>query len=108
MSGYCEDCGNTQCLCAEIAADEAKTGSELAAPAGSEARIKELETEVKRLKQYEARLNWLHTGGGQTDCDPEGYEWGVARVKFDAHGQVTSVLWTDSDHKDVEAEMERT
>lgn len=23
MSGYCQDCGNTQCLCDEIAADEA-------------------------------------------------------------------------------------
>jgi len=24
MIGYCQDCGNTQCLCTEIAADEAK------------------------------------------------------------------------------------
>jgi DNA-directed RNA polymerase subunit RPC12/RpoP len=23
MSGYCPDCGNTQCLCKEVAADEA-------------------------------------------------------------------------------------
>ena len=35
MSGYCQDCGNTQCLCTEMAADEAKAESSFAAPHGS-------------------------------------------------------------------------
>ncbi|MBF0098697.1 MAG: hypothetical protein HQM05_15335 [Magnetococcales bacterium] len=66
----------------------------------------ELETEVRELRKYRARMDWLHTGGA--DRDAEGYEWGVARVKFNAHGQPVSVLWTDSDHRDLDAEMERT
>lgn len=32
MSGYCPDCGNTQCLCNEIAAYEAKVESSFARP----------------------------------------------------------------------------
>ena len=78
-----------------------------ASASGSAARIEELEAEVKRLRKYEQRLNWLHQGGGETDRDAEGYEWGVARIKFDAHGQVTGALWTNSDHSDLDAEMER-
>jgi len=35
MSGYCEDCGNTQCICDEVEVENAKTPSELAAPNGS-------------------------------------------------------------------------
>jgi hypothetical protein len=32
MSGYCPDCGNTQCLCKEVAAGEARAESSFAAP----------------------------------------------------------------------------
>lgn len=35
MSGYCPDCGNTQCLCKEVAADEARAQSSFAASTGS-------------------------------------------------------------------------
>lgn len=52
----------------------------------------------------EMRLKWLHTGG---DKDPEGYEWGVFRVKWDAQGQPVSVLQTNSDLSDLNAEMRR-
>lgn len=67
-----------------------------------------LEAEMHELRKYKARMDWLHAGGGEDDRDAEGYEWGVARVKFNAHGQPASVLWTSSDHHDLDAEMERT
>ena len=60
---------------------------------------------IKVLERWRRRLEWLHEG---CDKDAEGYEWGVARVKFDEHGKVASFLWTDSDHKDLDAEIERT
>ncbi len=64
----------------------------------------DLESVVKDLAVYKARLDWLHVGSGK---DPEGYEWGVARIKHDVNGQVSSSLWTFSDHSDLDAEMAR-
>lgn len=60
---------------------------------------------IQQLEVYKKRLDWLHEGSGIKDSD--GYEWGVARVKFDEHGQVVAVLWTDSDSADLDAEMKK-
>jgi hypothetical protein len=58
---------------------------------------------IETVNVYKRRMEWLHQGGG---TDPEGYEWGVARVKF-VNGNPVSVLWTLSDHSDLDAEMAR-
>jgi hypothetical protein len=50
------------------------------------------------------RIRWLHTGGTR---DPEGYEWGVFRVKWNAQGQPVSVLHTLSDLSDLDADIRR-
>lgn len=63
-------------------------------------------SELQDLMRFRERLEWLHSGSGI--ADPEGYEWGVARVKFNQHGQVTDALWTNSDHSDLDAEMARS
>ena len=47
------------------------------------------------------RLAFLHS----TNKDAEGYEYGVARVRFDAEGRRSSCLWTFSDHSDLDALM---
>lgn len=49
-------------------------------------------------------LEWLHTG---CEKDPEGYEWGIYRVKNGTNGQPISVLHTLSDLSDLRAEMSR-
>ena len=67
--------------------------------------LSDLLDRIKVLERWRRRLEWLHDG---CEKDSEGYEWGVARVKFDEHGKVASFLWTDSDHKDLDAEIERT
>jgi len=59
MSGYCPDCGNTQCLCKEVAADEARAQSSFAAPAGSATGYKsvcELAADNPNLSEYLAQL----------------------------------------------------
>ncbi len=63
-------------------------------------RLAELETAEQRLK-------WLHTCGieGQSDKDPEGYEWGIYRVKWDEHGKLVDVQQTFSDMSDLDAAM---
>jgi len=59
----------------------------------------------KELHKNEARLKWLHDcSTGQTD--PEGYEWGIYRVKWE-NGQAVSVMQTNSDLSDLDAEMVR-
>lgn len=59
----------------------------------------------KELHKNEARLKWLHDcSAGQTD--PEGYEWGIYRVKWE-NGQAVSVMQTNSDLSDLDAEMAR-
>lgn len=63
---------------------------------------------VRELQKYKDRMDWLHSGGGSNDTDEEGYEWGVARVKFNQFGDVVSVQWTASDHSDLDKEMART
>ena len=51
------------------------------------------------------RLHWLHDcSTGQTD--PEGYEWGIYRVKW-VDGRAVDVKATNSDFSDLDAEMER-
>ncbi|GEM_PF-5612819 len=59
----------------------------------------------KELHKNEARLKWLHDcSTGQTD--PEGYEWGIYRVKWE-NGKAVSVMQTNSDLSDLDAEMAR-
>ena len=65
-------------------------------------------SELQELLRFKERLEWLHQGGGKHDCDAEGYEWGVARLKFNEHGQFVNALWTNSDHRDLDAEMARS
>lgn len=65
-----------------------------------------LQQRCRELEKYKARMDWLHTNTGD-DKDVEGFEWGVARIKFNEHGQVVSALWTCSDHSDLDAEMSR-
>lgn len=60
---------------------------------------------LEASQKNEARLHWLHDcSTGQTD--PEGYEWGIWRVKME-NGKAVSVRATLSDMSDLDAEMER-
>ncbi len=65
--------------------------------------IKEANLELNKLLLFKARLDWLHTGSGIVDAD--GYEWGVARIKFNEQGQMVDAQWTLSDHSDLDLEM---
>lgn len=58
--------------------------------------------EVRELRAYRERMEWLHRGN---DKDAEGFEWGVFRVKWDAQGQPVSVLHTLTDLTDLDAAM---
>ena len=69
-----------------------------------EERLEQAEVSIADLRKYKERMDWLHTSGGK---DPEGYEWGVARIKHNEHGQLVSAWWTDSNHADLDAEIER-
>jgi hypothetical protein len=53
------------------------------------------------------RLKWLHTCNvpGQAVQDAEGWEWGVAKLKFDKHGQMLDAQWGLSDSSDIDALM---
>ncbi len=56
-----------------------------------------------KLHRNADRLKWLHDcTTGQTDKD--GYEWGIYRVKWE-NGQAVSVMQTNSDFSDLDAEM---
>jgi len=50
------------------------------------------------------RLTWLHNGG---EKDPEGFEWGIFRVRWNAQGRPAEVFQTLSDMSDLDAEMAR-
>lgn len=54
---------------------------------------------------YEKRLHWLHEYRSGVN-DPEGYEWGIYRVKWH-NGKAVSVLQTNSDFSDLDAEISR-
>jgi len=59
----------------------------------------------RELNRLQSRLRWLHDcSTGQTD--PEGYEWGIYRVKWE-NGKAVSVMQTLSDLSDLDAEMAR-
>jgi hypothetical protein len=62
----------------------------------------DLLSEVRELRAYRDRMEWLHRGN---DRDAEGYEWGIFRVKWDEHGQPASVLHTNTDLRDLDAAM---
>lgn len=65
----------------------------------------ELLRRVTEGAKDKARLHWLHDcSTGQADL--EGYEWGIYRVKWQG-GQLMSVLQTNSDFSDLDAEMAR-
>jgi len=52
-------------------------------------------------QKYERWLGFLH----KPNKDAEGFEWGIARVKFE-DGK-TIALWTNQDHSDLDVEIER-
>lgn len=83
-----------------------KAEAELAeAKKWSDAKTKlgdDLVCEVRELRAYRERMEWLHRGN---DKDAEGFEWGVFRVKWDAQGQPVSVLHTLTDLTDLDAAM---
>lgn len=54
---------------------------------------------VARERDNATRLEALHS----KLIDDEGYEWGIARIKWDEHGNLKSALWTASDHSDLDA-----
>lgn len=58
-----------------------------------------LRYELAAAKVDAERLAWLH----KTNKTSDGYEWGVAAVKFNEHGAPVSVLWGASDHSDIDA-----
>lgn len=51
------------------------------------------------------RLTWLHDYSMGAN-DPEGYEWGIYRVKWH-NGKAINVLQTNSDFSDLDAEIAR-
>ncbi len=67
--------------------------------------MRTLKAEVMELRKWKHRMEWLHANAGAKDS--EGYEWGVARVKWNEQGQPESVLWTLSDCSDLDAEIEK-
>jgi hypothetical protein len=51
------------------------------------------------------RLEWLHSSeSGNVD----GWEWGIYRVRYDAHGQPVEMLQTFSDFSDLDAAIEKS
>lgn len=60
--------------------------------------------ELEEIMKCALRLRWLHTGG---ERDAEGFEWGVFRVKWDAHGRPSQVWQTNSDFSDLDEEIRR-
>lgn len=63
-----------------------------------------LKKQIAELTRYKDRLEWLHSEGGP---DPEGYTWGVFRVKWNDEGKLVDVWHTYSDFSDLDAEMSR-
>jgi hypothetical protein len=54
--------------------------------------------------QNALRMAFLHS----TNKDADGYEYGVAKVKFSPSGQIESFLWALSDHSDIDAAIRAT
>lgn len=54
------------------------------------------------LKEERERFEFLHS----TNCDAEGWEWGVARIHVNQYGEA-EYLWGLSDHSDIDAEIQR-
>ena len=50
-------------------------------------------------KLSEERIAFLHS----TNKDADGYEFGIAKVKFDATGKIESFLWGLGDNSDIDA-----
>lgn len=90
----------------ELTGKKDRAEAELAeAKKWSDAKTKlgdDLLCEVRELRAYRERMEWLHRGN---DKDAEGFEWGVFRVKWDAQGQPVSVLHTLTDLTDLDAAM---
>lgn len=69
-------------------------------------KFRERDAEITaKLGRANARLGFLHDCSRGT-TDPEGYEWGIYRVKW-KDGKAVDVLQTLSDFSDLDAEMER-
>lgn len=72
--------------------------SAIAGVLGGAVHKSEPSTTVNAVSDAE-RLAFLHT----PNEDAEGYEFGIARVKYGAFGSIESCLWTASDHSDIDA-----
>ena len=55
------------------------------------------ESDLRKLA--EERIAFLHS----TNKDADGYEFGIAKVKFDATGKIESFLWGLGDNSDIDA-----
>ena len=53
-------------------------------------------------KPAEERIAFLHS----TNKDADGYEFGIAKVKFDAAGKIESFLWGLGDNSDLDAAID--
>lgn len=63
-----------------------------------EREMRDAQTLASLLKQERERFEFLHS----TNCDAEGWEWGVARIRVNQYGEV-EYLWGLSDHSDIDA-----
>lgn len=70
---------------------------------GSGDDIAALRRAHERIAVLENRFRWLHMG---SSTDPDGYEWGIYRVKWE-NGVAVSVMNTLSDISDLDAEIAR-
>lgn len=69
---------------------------------GARAEVAGLRKELEEYTADHVRLHWLHQGGGPS---ADGWEYGVARLKFDENGKTIAAEWTFSDHRDVDEMM---
>ena len=111
----CLDCGTTSGIYANP--ETATRGWNLAPRTGDRApeanqnekpkpvRFSEWLADRHELEKCKARIHWLHDcSNGVTD--PEGYEWGIYRVKW-KDGKAIEVWQTNSDCSDLDAAMAR-
>jgi hypothetical protein len=87
---------------AEIESLKERNSEWSAMAAEEQARAEAAERRAAEAEKDAERLRWLHNN---TYKDTEGYEYGVAKIKFE-NGQPVSVLWTYSDHRDVDAAID--
>ena len=65
--------------------------------------IQQLRAKVDELQKDAERLAWLHTH----NKDSDGWEWGVARVRFNENFSIKDVMWGVSNHSDIDEAMNK-